>query len=100
VLLSAVLLSAVLLSAVLLNAVLQRRRFYWALGAVDRYLLPAGPTAANPPRLQRKMGLTDRQMDGQTDIVSLQRPCHILLSIRHDCMNSKIAKKTEIECCI
>jgi len=60
VLLSAVLLSAVLLSAVLLNAVLQRRRCYWALGAVDRYLLPAGPTAANPPRLQRKMGLTDR----------------------------------------
>jgi len=31
--------------------------------AIDRYLLPAGPTAANPPSGVRRNG-TDRQRDG------------------------------------
>ena len=35
--------------------------------AIDRYLLLAGPTAANPPSGVRWMGQTDRQTDGQTD---------------------------------
>ena len=40
-----------------------------ATAAIDRYLLPAGPTAANP-----------RQRDGMTDIVALHRPCRIYAS--------------------
>ena len=31
--------------------------------AIDRYLLPAGPTAANPPSGVRRMGQTDRRTD-------------------------------------
>jgi len=43
----------------------------------DRYLPPAGPTAANPPhRMQRSIDGTDRR----TDTVPLHGPCHILLT--------------------
>ena len=37
--------------------------------AIDRYLLPAGPIAANPPSGVRRMGQTDRQTDRQTDTI-------------------------------
>jgi len=34
--------------------------------AIDRYLLPAGPAAANPPP-RRAASVWDRQIDGRTD---------------------------------
>ena len=37
-----------------------------ASAAVSRFLLPASPTAANPPHAAAA-GECDRQMDGQTD---------------------------------
>ena len=42
--------------------------------ASDRYLMLAGPTAANPPRAAAAVDNWDRQ----TDTVPLHRPCHIL----------------------
>jgi len=49
-----------------------------AAAAIDRYLLPAGRTAANP--LQRSIDRTgtDRGTDTQTDTVPSHRPCRIL----------------------
>jgi len=41
--------------------------------AIDRYLLPAGPTAANPPHATAE-GEWDRQTDGRTDTVPFHRP--------------------------
>jgi len=35
--------------------------------AIDRYLLPAGPTAANPPQRRARPDGTDGQTDRQTD---------------------------------
>jgi len=52
-----------------------------AAAAIDQYLLPAGPTAANPPAAALLMLLlwahagTDRRTDGWTDNVPLNRPC-------------------------
>jgi len=48
----------------LLNAVLLRRP---AAAAVDRYLLPAGPTAANPPYAAAAVDRWDRQTDTRTE---------------------------------
>ena len=42
-----------------------------APAAGDRYLLPAGRSAANPPATDQH----DRQRDGQTDARPLHRPC-------------------------
>jgi len=44
-----------------------------ALDAIDRHLLPAGRTAANPPSLL--IDGTDRQTDGRKDTRPLHRPC-------------------------
>ena len=54
---------------VLLNAVL-RRRCCWAPApaAVDRYLLPAGRSAANPPHAGAAV---DRRTDGRTTLPPL-----------------------------
>jgi len=42
--------------------------------AIDRYLLPAGPTAANPQ--QRRAAVRwDRETDGRTDARQLHIPC-------------------------
>jgi len=50
--------------------------------AINRYLLPAGPTAANLPHTAAAVDSWDRQMDRQpdrrTDTVPLHRPCRIL----------------------
>ena len=83
--------SHLLPNAVLLCAVMQRRP---TAAAVDRYRLPSGPAAANPPyaavavaRWNRKGGqLTDKrtESDRQTDTVPLQRPCRILCGSRVD----------------
>jgi len=83
--------SHLLPNAVLLCAVMQRRP---TAAAVDRYRLPAGPAAANPPyaavsvaRWNRKGGqLTDKrtESDRQTDTVPLHRPCRILCGSRVD----------------
>jgi len=46
--------------------------------AVDRHLLPAGPTAANPPHAAAAGGWnsqTDRQTNRRTDTVPFHRPC-------------------------
>jgi len=47
--------------------------------AIDRYLLAAGPTAANPPQWRVAAawwdGQTDSQTDGQADARQLYRPC-------------------------
>jgi len=41
---------------------------YWAPAAVDQYLPPAGPTAANPPiAVDAAQDGTDRQKDKRTD---------------------------------
>jgi len=45
------------------------------LGAV---LLPAEPTAANPPHAAVAVDSWDRQTDRQTDTVPLRKPCRIL----------------------
>ena len=48
--------------------------------AIDRYLLPTGPTAANPPYAAAAVKLnreTDEQTDIGTDTVPLHRPCFI-----------------------
>ena len=37
-----------------------------AAAAIDGYLLPAGPTAANPPQLRAATDRTDGQTDGRT----------------------------------
>jgi len=42
--------------------------------AIDRYLLAAGPTAANPQR-QRAAAGWDRQTGGRTDARHLHRAC-------------------------
>ena len=42
--------------------------------AVDRYLLLAGPTAANPPHVAAAVDRCDRL----TDIVPLRRPCRVI----------------------
>ena len=44
---------------------------------IDRYLLPAGPTAANPPHAVAAVDRWNGQTDGQTDTVPLHRPCRI-----------------------
>jgi len=44
-----------------MNDVLLRRP---ATAAVDRYFLPAGPTAANPPQRHAAVDRWDRQTDG------------------------------------
>jgi len=43
-----------------------------ASAAVDRYFLPAGHSAANPPHAAAAVDRRDRQTDGQTDV----RPFH------------------------
>jgi len=66
----------------LLPAVLQRRLLLTAgRAAIDRYLLLAGRTAANPQQQTRSsggrmMGRTERQADGQTDGRTDSRPLH------------------------
>ena len=37
------------------------------LAEIDRYLLPAGPTAANPPHAAAAVDRWDRQTNGETD---------------------------------
>jgi len=71
-----------LLTAVLLWIWIERRPrlLQTRRAAIDRYRLPAGPTAANPPHVAAA-GRWDRQTDGQTDTVPLHRPCRILLVI-------------------
>jgi len=44
--------------------------------AIDRYLLPAGPTAANPPHAAAAVDNWG-QTDGQTDTVPLHKPCRV-----------------------
>jgi len=48
--------------------------------AIDRYLLPAGATAANPPHTAETVDSWGTQTDRQSDSVPLHRPCrmHIL----------------------
>ena len=43
-----------------------------APAAIDRYRLPAGPTAANPPH-----AAAASEWDRQTDTVPLHRPCSV-----------------------
>jgi len=42
--------------------------------AIDRYLLPAGSTAANPPHAAAAVDNWDIQTERRTDIVPLRRP--------------------------
>ena len=54
---------------------------------IDRYLLPAGPTAANPPQRYAVVDRWDRQTGGQTDTVSFYRSCAYCSStVRYDCV--------------
>jgi len=46
------------LTAVLLMSAMRRA------AAIDRYLLPAGPTAANPPNAVAAVDSWDRETDG------------------------------------
>jgi len=64
-------------SHLLLCAVLLRRP---TAAAIDRYLLPARLTAANPPPPQRHavVDRRDRETDRRTDTVPLHRSWHIL----------------------
>jgi len=45
-----------------------------APAAIDRYLLPAGRSAANPPPAAAAAERRDRQADGRTDASPLHRP--------------------------
>jgi len=45
-----------------------------AAAAIDRYVLPAGPTVANPPQAA-VADEWDRQTDIRTDTVPFRRPC-------------------------
>ena len=49
--------------------------------AIDRYLLPAGPAAANPPHAAAAVDRWDRQ----TDSVPLHTPCRILCEQCRNC---------------
>jgi len=49
-----------------------------AAAAVDRYLLSAGPTAANPPQRHAVVDRRDRETDRRTDTVPSHRYCLIL----------------------
>ena len=57
----------------------ERRRLHYcarsAPTAVDRYLLPAGRSAANPPAAVAAVDRWDRRTDGETDTRPLHRPC-------------------------
>jgi len=47
--------------------------------AIDRYLVSAGPTAANPPHAAASVDNWGRHSDSRrTDTVALHRPCRIL----------------------
>ena len=39
-----------------------------AAAAIDRYILPAGPTAANPPQQHAAVDRWDRQMAGHRTV--------------------------------
>jgi len=43
------------------------------LAEIDRYLLPAGPTAANPPHAAEAVDSWDRQTYGQRDVLDGHR---------------------------
>ena len=65
------------------NAALPAFACRWAdRAAIDQYLVPAGPTAANLQRrvccCETKLGQTDKRTeDRQTDTVPLHRPCSV-----------------------
>jgi len=46
-----------------------------ATSAIDRYLLPAGPTAANPPQRRAAAGWDGRTRQRRTDTRQIDRPC-------------------------
>ena len=46
-----------------------------APAAVDRHLLPARRSAANPPHAAQAVERWDREADGRTDARPLHRPC-------------------------
>ena len=46
-----------------------------ATSAIDRYLLPAGPTAANPPQRRAAAGWDGRTRQRRTDTRQIHRPC-------------------------
>jgi len=50
---------------------------------IDRYLLPDGPTAANPPHAAAAADSWDRQTDKRMDTLPLHRPCRILCEQCH-----------------
>jgi len=83
----------------LLSIAVLRRRCGRAPGraAIDRYFVPAGPTAANPqPR--RPNDATDRETDGQTDRQTdarpFRRPCCVIYHIISEIYSAPITKKT------
>ena len=54
--------------------------------ATDRYLLPAGPTAANPPHaLKRSTAGTDCTTDGQTHCRYVDPAAHIMQPVSTGC---------------
>jgi len=55
--------------------------------AIDRYLLPAGPTAANPPPRRRMMAHTDGQTEGRRH---LHRHCFAVRISREQCQNLQV----------
>jgi len=55
--------------------------------AIDRYLVSAGPTAANPPHAAASVDNWGRHSDSRrTDTVALHRPCRILHASRQWCI--------------
>ena len=60
----------------LLSAVLRRRCCWASAPAIDRYLLPAGCSAANPLHATAALGQLDRQMDRHLTISPTL--CHLL----------------------
>ena len=74
----------------------------WATirAATDWYLLPTGPTAANPSPLSAAAGLdrqTDRRVDGRTDRLADARQLH---SVPVVCVDVSLSSRisTELPC--
>ena len=69
--------------------------------AIDRYRMPAGPTAANPPHAAAAVNICDRQTDGRTQDSFVDPAVHYLkVSIKNKRSRLRYSRITRfgIEC--
>jgi len=92
-----------LLIAVLLRIPIERRPrlLQTRRAAIDRYRMPAGPTAANPPHAAAAVDICDRQTDGRTQDSFVDPAVHYLkVSIKNKRSRLRYSRITRfgIEC--